>query len=397
MKALTDEESDAMEQKFPCYIHGMLKMEACPGVIRPKDTDGPVQRSTCPRPRRPQQIAARGPLLAHAGRGHGRCPALPGRLSLRLHRADAQPLPAHGHHAEGPAGHEAEPGGRSARSGPTSTPRKSATTAERAKQWKRYDRNPVFDEDEVRKMVKDGVERLTEMQLSDGGWGWFSGWGEQSWPHTTALVVHGLQLARQNDVALVPGMLERGVDWLQRYQDEQIQLLKNAAIKNKPAGTALEGARRRAGRLRLHGPGRRRREERRDARFPLSRPHQDRRLRLGHVRHRPGEAGREGEARHGPAEHQPVRPAGRREPDRLAQPAGRLLVVLVRQRVRGRGLLPEAPGADRSQGRAGLAAGQVPAQQPQERHLLELDPRHGDRASRPWPSTSRPAASRGRR
>ena len=34
MKALTDEESDAMEQKFPCYIHGALKMEARSGVIR---------------------------------------------------------------------------------------------------------------------------------------------------------------------------------------------------------------------------------------------------------------------------------------------------------------------------------------------------------------------------
>ena len=83
--------------------------------------------------------------------------------------------------------------------------------AERAKQWKRYDRNPVFDEDEVRRMVKDGVNRLTEMQLSDGGWGWFSGFGEHSSPHTTALVVHGLQVAKHNDVALVPGMLERGV------------------------------------------------------------------------------------------------------------------------------------------------------------------------------------------
>ena len=81
---------------------------------------------------------------------------------------------------------------------------------ERAKQWKRYDRNPVFDEDEVRRMVKDGVNRLTEMQLSDGGWGWFSGFGEHSSPHTTALVVHGLQVARHNDVALVPGMLGTG-------------------------------------------------------------------------------------------------------------------------------------------------------------------------------------------
>ena len=49
-------------------------------------------------------------------------------------------------------------------------------------------RNPVFDQAEVSRMVKDGVQKLTEMQLADGGWGWFSGWGEQSEPHTTAVV-----------------------------------------------------------------------------------------------------------------------------------------------------------------------------------------------------------------
>jgi hypothetical protein len=97
---------------------------------------------------------------------------------------------------------------------------------DRAKQWQRFDRNPVFDA-EVRDMVKAGVNRLTEMQLSDGGWGWFSGWGERSWPHTTAVVVHGLQVAQQNDVALVPGVLDRGVAWLRNYQAEQIRRLKN--------------------------------------------------------------------------------------------------------------------------------------------------------------------------
>ena len=74
---------------------------------------------------------------------------------------------------------------------------------ERAAQWKRYDRNPVFDQEEVRRMVKEGVRRLTEMQLSDGGWGWFSGRGERSSAHTTAHVVHGLQIAVKNDVAVV--------------------------------------------------------------------------------------------------------------------------------------------------------------------------------------------------
>ena len=55
--------------------------------------------------------------------------------------------------------------------------------AKRAEGWKRYTRNPVFDAEEVRRMVKDGVNALTQMQCSDGGWGWFSGWGERSYPH----------------------------------------------------------------------------------------------------------------------------------------------------------------------------------------------------------------------
>jgi hypothetical protein len=103
-----------------------------------------------------------------------------------------------------------------------------------ARQWQRFDRNPVFDEDEVRRMVKDGVQRLTEMQLADGGWGWFSGYGEQSWPHTTAVVVHGLQIAAQNDVAIAPTVIERGVAWLKSYQDRQVQLLKAGTETPKP-------------------------------------------------------------------------------------------------------------------------------------------------------------------
>ena len=69
---------------------------------------------------------------------------------------------------------------------------------------------------------------------------------------------------------------------------------------------------------------------------------------------------------------------GRREPDGLPQAAQRgLLVVVVRQRGRDRRVLPQAAGPHRPEGRAGPAAGQVRAQQPQARQLLELDPRHG--------------------
>jgi uncharacterized protein YfaS (alpha-2-macroglobulin family) len=105
---------------------------------------------------------------------------------------------------------------------------------ERAKGWKRLPRNPVFDEVEVRRMAMAGVERLVGMQVSDGGWGWFSGTGEHSYPHTTAVVVHGLQIARQNDVAIPPGVVERGIAWLTNYQNQQIALIKNAPSKVTP-------------------------------------------------------------------------------------------------------------------------------------------------------------------
>ena len=234
MKALTDEESDAMEQKFPCYIHGMSKMDSFAGVIRPSDTVGKFTINV-PKDRRP---------------GESR---LEVRYSPTLAGAMVDALP---YMVDYPYGCTEQTLNRFL---PTAITQKIlldmkldlkdiqkkqtnlnaqeiGDDKERAKQWKRLPRNPVFDEDEVRRMVKDGVERLTAMQCSDGGWGWFSGWGEYSTPHTTAVVVHGLQLAKANDVALVPGVLERGVEWLKRYQDEQVVWLKNAAIEKKPQG-----------------------------------------------------------------------------------------------------------------------------------------------------------------
>ncbi len=231
MKALTDEESDAMEMKFPCYVHGMLKMEAVSGVIRPKDASGKFTVDV-PAERKPEQSRLEvrySPTLAGA-----MVDALPylvnypyGCTEQTLNRflptVITQKILL-----DMKLDLEAIQKKRT-----NLNAQEIGDDRERAKQWKRYDRNPVFDEAEVRKMVREGVQRLTEMQLSDGGWGWFSGWGEHSTPHTTALVVHGLQVAQHNDVALVPGMMEKGVAWLKRYQDEQVRKLKNALEKPK--------------------------------------------------------------------------------------------------------------------------------------------------------------------
>jgi uncharacterized protein YfaS (alpha-2-macroglobulin family) len=255
MKALTDEESDAMEQTFPCYIHGMLKMEAYSGSIRPQQQNGTFTIDV-PKDRRPKdsRLEVRfSPTLAGA-----MVDALPylvdypyGCTEQTLNRflptviTQKVLLEMHLNLKE------------IERKQTNLNAQEIGDDKERAKQWGRLDpnsphpsplpagegtdagspyppKNPVFDETEVRRMVKDGVARLTEMQCSDGGWGWFSGWGEFSSPHTTAVVVHGLQIAQQNDIALVPGVLDRGIEWLKRYQDEQIQWLKNAAIQDKP-------------------------------------------------------------------------------------------------------------------------------------------------------------------
>jgi hypothetical protein len=116
---------------------------------------------------------------------------------------------------------------------------------ERSKDWQRFDRNPVFDQAELDKVVKAGVNRLTEMQLSDGGWGWFSGWGERSSAHTTAVVLHGLLVAQRSGVAIVPGVRERAVTWLEAYQAKQIQKLENWS-KNNADGNRIQPDKQRA-------------------------------------------------------------------------------------------------------------------------------------------------------
>jgi uncharacterized protein YfaS (alpha-2-macroglobulin family) len=232
MKATTDEESDAMQMSFLSHVHGMLKMESFTGVIRPDQTSGKIELNVPAERRVPQsRLEVRfSPSLAGA-----MVDALPYLieypygcteqtlnrflpsvitqkvlLNMKLDLEDIQKKRTNLNAAE------------------------IGDAKERAKGWKRYNREPVFDKDELKRVVQAGVNALTNMQCSDGGWGWFSGFGERSYPHTTAVVVHGLQVAQQNDVALVPGMLDRGIAWLKIYQEEQVRQIQNAQGKVKP-------------------------------------------------------------------------------------------------------------------------------------------------------------------
>ena len=241
MKAITDEESDAMEMKFPVFVHGMLKTESFSGAIR-GSKDASTVTVKVPAERRPEQSR------------------LEIRYSPTLAGAMVDALP---YLADYPYGCTEQTLNRFLPAVITQkvllrmnldlkeiqkkrtnlNAQEIGDDAARAKDWAYRGgymsretarvKEAVFDEQELKAMVKAGLERLASMQCSDGGWGWFSGYGEQSWPHTTAVVVHGLQIARANDVAIVPGVLERGVAWLKNYQAAELQKLKNARKEPK--------------------------------------------------------------------------------------------------------------------------------------------------------------------
>src|SRR5262249_2714098 len=184
VKAVSDADADAMEMRFPSYVHGMLKTDIFSGVIRP-GRDSAQVTLTVPEDRRINESR------------------LEVRYSPTLAGAMVDALP---YLVEYPYGCTEQTLNRFL---PTVVTQRTlqrmnldlkdiqkkrtnlnsqeiGDDRERAKGWKRFPRNPVFDEDEVRSMTQAGVQALAGMQLSDGGWGWFSGFGEHSWPHTTA-------------------------------------------------------------------------------------------------------------------------------------------------------------------------------------------------------------------
>ena len=223
MKALTDEESDAVQMHFPVYVHGMIKQMPRTGVIRSDQIRGSAEFKV-PAARRVDRSRLElrySPTLAGAmvdalpylvGYPYG-CTEqtlnrfLPTVITQQILKRIGLNLKAIQNKRTNLNAQEV------------------GDDAIRNSQWRRYDHNPVFDEDEVAAMVSVGIKRLAAMQLSDGGWGWFSGYGEHAYPHTTALVVHGLQIARENGVTLPGGMIQLGVQWLKDYQTIELNRL----------------------------------------------------------------------------------------------------------------------------------------------------------------------------
>ena len=220
MLADSGDDGDAVERKMPVLVHGMARQDAWSRVIAPEENSTRILMEV-PAQRRPDQskLTVRfSPTIAGAvvdaipylaSYPHG-CteqtlnrfvPAVIARQMLRDLKINLDEVKAKRANLN---------------------PQELGDSAVRAAQWKQWKENPVFDEVEIENMVAAGVDKLMSMQNDDGGWGWFSGYGEHSYPHTTAVVVHGLLKALENEAEVPDKMLESGIGWLLGYERKQV-------------------------------------------------------------------------------------------------------------------------------------------------------------------------------
>ncbi|MBI4568993.1 MAG: hypothetical protein HY719_11420 [Planctomycetes bacterium] len=72
--------------------------------------------------------------------------------------------------------------------------------------------NPVFSNAELDRVIQAGLLRLAAFQHGDGGWGWWM--LDKSDPYMSAYVLAGLVTAREGDVRIDGGMIDRGFAYL---------------------------------------------------------------------------------------------------------------------------------------------------------------------------------------
>jgi alpha-2-macroglobulin len=224
MKADAGDDGDAVERKLPVLVHGMSRQDAWSRAISPEQNSASIEMEV-PEQRRPDQskLTVRfSPTIAGAvvdaipylaSYPHG-CteqtlnrfvPAVIAQRMLKDLKINLAEVKAKRTNLN---------------------PQELGNAADRAAQWKQWQNNPVFDEAEMEKMVSAGLDKLMSMQNSDGGWGWFSGYGEYSYPHTTAVVAHGLLVAKANGAEIPERMLNSGIGWLIAYEKKQAAALQ---------------------------------------------------------------------------------------------------------------------------------------------------------------------------
>ncbi len=219
VKALTDEASDAMQLTVPVLVHGMTRQIASSGIIRPDSTTGSATISfELPAERRPELSSLRVQFA----------PSLLGSM------LDALP-----YCLDYPYGCTEQTMSRmlpailvrrtlqdtGVKLADLKVARERLAELRRIEQGERFRYfhldAPVFDEQEMDRIIVAGLQRITSMQNNDGGWGWWK--DSDSNPYLTSYVLFALLTARQCDVPVDPQLTERGLNWLANWENEHLR------------------------------------------------------------------------------------------------------------------------------------------------------------------------------
>ncbi len=217
VKAMTDEESDGMRMAFPVLVHGINKTLAQSGSYRVNQSGERTLKVELPHEIDPEQTRLEitlSPSLAGV-----MIDALPyligypyGCVEQTMSRFYPTVLVAG---TLKKMGLDLEAIGEQ---------RKQMYEPDLKQRFGRH-RSPVFDSEEMDRMVRAGLQRIYSFQQSDGGWGWWR--HDESSPYQTSYVLQGLHAARQADIAVDGGVYSRGMQFLQNFTGRELSKPKN--------------------------------------------------------------------------------------------------------------------------------------------------------------------------
>jgi uncharacterized protein YfaS (alpha-2-macroglobulin family) len=203
VKALTDEESDAMQVAIPILKHGINKELAKSGSFRAAEEGAQtvtitVPKSVDPGETRLEVAVSSGPagvmldaLPMLAGYPYGCTEQTMSRFYPTIIAAET--LKRLGTNLEAVA-----KGRQDNQKNNRRLPRSGTAL--------------VSDSTELRRMAEAGLQRLYNFQHADGGWGWWQ--NDASSTYMTAYVLMGLQTTRRAGVDVRANVIERGYDYL---------------------------------------------------------------------------------------------------------------------------------------------------------------------------------------
>lgn len=218
VKALTDEESDAMRMNFPVLVHGITKQIASTGSMRPDDIKKTVSiELDIPELRKPELTTLE---VRYAP-------------TLALAMMDALP-----YCIEYPYGCTEQTMSRFLPCVLTlKTLQNMGVTLDEVKKIRGrmdevrrinkgericyYSDSPIFDETELKKMIAKSLDRITSMQHASGGWGWWR--DDDSSPYLTSYVAYALCAAQSCDVKVDEQMIMRAIEYLKNWEVAEMQ------------------------------------------------------------------------------------------------------------------------------------------------------------------------------